>query len=316
MDELTTTRTNELIDPTLHAWGWEVPVYLFLGGLVAGMMIITGYYFYKGRHKESSCVCLLLPLLGIILLSMGMIALFLDLEYKIHVWRMYAAFQVTSPMSWGSWILILVYPVLFGSMIINPPAFISVRVKFISKWSSSLNKNFKLIKITAVLNIVLGIMLGIYTGVLLSALGARPLWNSPMLSILFLVSGLSTAAAFVHMISKNPVEKVQLAKADNFMLTAELIIIGLFIIGLLSSAQAGINSVMLIINGRYAAVFWVFVIFLGMVIPLILQVMAVLHKIKHTAAAPLLVLSGGLILRFVIVYAGQLSHWTKMALMK
>ena len=39
-----------------------------------------------------------------------MLALFLDLEFKKHVYRFYLAFLPSSPMSWGSWILILVYP--------------------------------------------------------------------------------------------------------------------------------------------------------------------------------------------------------------
>jgi formate-dependent nitrite reductase membrane component NrfD len=279
-------------------------------------MIITGYYFYKGRYKESSFVCTVLPLLGIILLSLGMLALFLDLEYKVHVWRMYATFRITSPMSWGSWILILVYPVLFGSMLINPPGLLANRYKFINNWSDKVSGNVKLVKTLSVLNIITGSMLGIYTGILLSSFGARPLWNSPLISILFLVSGISTAAAFVHMISRNVIEKVQFAKVDNLMIALELVIIGLFIIGLLSSARAGIESVMLLINGNYAAVFWVMVVCLGLVIPLIIQSLAIAHKIKHTTIAPLLVLLGGLMLRFVIVYAGQFSHWTKTALLK
>ncbi len=309
--ELTSTRMNEMIDPSLHVWGWEVPVYLFLGGLVAGMMIITGYYIYNGKYKESSCVCLQLPFLSLILLSLGMFALFLDLEYKIHVWRMYMTFEVTSPMSWGSWILILVYPVLIAGMMLNPPAIIVSKFGIVGKWSVKFLENPKLIKATAILCIVLGIMLGIYTGVLLSAFGARPLWNSSLLGILFLVSGLSTAAAFVHMVSKNKEEKVQLARADNSLIVAELVIIILFIIGLLSSAQSGIDAVMLILNGKFAAVFWVFIIGLGLVIPLGIQLLAVNHKIKHTNVAPIMVILGGLFLRFVIVYAGQASHWTR-----
>ena len=33
MLEIVSTRHNPLIDPSLHVWGWEIPVYLFLGGL-------------------------------------------------------------------------------------------------------------------------------------------------------------------------------------------------------------------------------------------------------------------------------------------
>ena len=158
-------------------------------------------------------------------------------------------------------------------------------------------------------NVTLGILLGVYTGVLLSTLGARPLWNTSILWMLFLVSGLSTAAAYGHMIAKNKYEREFLAKADNGFLSVELFVIAMMIIGLLTSSKAHIDAVMLILNGPFAAVFWVFVIGLGIVFPLIIQSLAVSHKIKHTPVAPLMVIIGGLILRFVIVAAGQYSHW-------
>ena len=49
---------------------------------------------------------------------------------------------------------------------------------------------------------------------------------------------------------------------------------------------------------------------MGILLPLTIQLLAVNHKVRHTAVAPILVLAGGLALRFVIVYAGQYSHWT------
>ena len=41
MLEITSTRHNPMVDPVLSVWGWEIPVYLFVGGLVAGMMILA-----------------------------------------------------------------------------------------------------------------------------------------------------------------------------------------------------------------------------------------------------------------------------------
>ena len=49
MLEFLTTRHNPMVDPALHVWGWEIPVYLFLGGWVAGSMIIAGYFARRGR---------------------------------------------------------------------------------------------------------------------------------------------------------------------------------------------------------------------------------------------------------------------------
>ena len=313
MNEITNTRNNHLIDPTLHIWGWEIGVYLFLGGLVAGMMIISGYFLYREKHKQFTTSCTVVPILGIILLSLGMFALFLDLEHKLYTWRMYATFQPTSPMSWGAWILILVYPALIAMALIKVPHFIPMQFYFLFKWSEAINNSKKIRRTIGIANMVLGTGLGIYTGILLSSYGARPLWNSSILGILFLVSGLSTASALVHMISKHAEESRLLARADNLFIIAELIILGMYIINLLSSTEAHINAVHILLNGPYAAGFWVFVVGLGLAIPLLIQSLEVSHKIKHTVVAPILVLAGGLILRYVIVNAGLLSHWTKAA---
>lgn len=312
MNEITNTRNNHLIDPTLSIWGWEISVYLFLGGLVAGMMILSGYFLYRERHKQFVTSCTVVPLIGIILLSVGMFALFLDLEHKLYTWRMYTTFQPTSPMSWGAWILLLVYPAMFAMLLIKVPGFIPKKFSLLFKWSEYINNNKKVIQGIGIANMVVGSGLGIYTGVLLSSYGARPLWNSSILGILFLVSGLSTASALVHMIAKDKEESRLLARADNLFILFELLILGLFIINLLSSTQAHINAVKIILTGPYAAGFWVFVVGLGLVIPLLIQSLAVSHRIKHTVVAPILVIFGGLILRFVIVNAGLLSHWTKV----
>ena len=309
MNELTSTRHNEFIDPALHLWGWEIAVYLFIGGLVAGMMIISGYFIFSGKIKKPDCASFTLPLVSLVLLSAGMLALFLDLEHKLYVWRLYTTFKIESPMSWGAWILIMVYPALAANLLMRPPEILVRKFNKIEDFSRVINSKPFLIKVISVINMLIGAILGIYTGVLLSALSARPLWNSSILWMLFLVSGLSSAAAFVHMIAKDKDERELLAKADNGFLVLEVFVIALFLIGLMSSSLAGSEAAKILLSGPYAAAFWVFVVFSGIVIPLILQFLAVNHKIRHSAVPPIMVIAGGLMLRFVIVFAGQYSHW-------
>ena len=76
MIEITNTRLNHLVDPVLHVWAWQIPVYLFLGGLVAGMMAISGWFLFADRHRRAESVSYLLPGLALVLLSLGMFALF------------------------------------------------------------------------------------------------------------------------------------------------------------------------------------------------------------------------------------------------
>lgn len=309
MHELFHTRMNEGIDPILHAWGWEIPVYLFLGGLVAGMMIISGYFIFIGRTQHTKCSCFLVPLVALGAISIGMFVLFLDLEHKLYAWRMYLTFQWKSPMSWGAWILLFVYPILLLNAIIRVPEEIGKRVSILQKWSDKIIKQTFFVKVIGAMSMVVGGTLGMYTGVLLSSLVARPGWNSSMLWALFLVSGLSSAAAFIHLFARLEEERKLLAKADNGFLITELLIIFLMIIGYLSSTEVHILAANMILTGPYAATFWVFVVGMGIIIPLIIQLFAVNHRVQHTPVAPIMVMLGGLLLRFVIVSIGQASHW-------
>ena len=311
MRELVLTRHNELIDPLVRVWGWEIPVYLFLGGWVAGMMILVGYFLLRGRNREDTCVCSVLPGTSFVLLSLGMGALFLDLEHKLYVWRLYTTFEVTSPMSWGAWILLLVYPALAAAFALRPPGILRDLFPAVDRLSRRLDTTVGVRGIAAA-NLVLGIALGIYTGILLSALGARPFWNSAILGPLFLVSGLSSAAAFGHMVARHQEERELLARSDNVFLAIELFVVALFLVGLLSSSQAHVAAARLVLGGPFTAPFWVLVVGAGIVIPLMIQLLAVTHRIAHTPVGPLLVMAGGLALRFVIVAVGQVSHWAKV----
>ncbi len=318
MLELVSTAHSPATDPHLNVWGWEIPVYLFLGGLTAGIMVLSGWALWKGRrnprpHTTFALASSGLFIVGLAAISLGMLALFLDLAYKAHVWRVYLTMEPTSPMSWGSWILLLVYPVLAAGVLLDPPARILESLPALRPVADRIAADPRVRQAVGFASISVGVGLGIYTGILLSALGARPLWSSGLLGPLFLVSGLSTAAAFAHWASPEPDERVQLAWLDNLFLTIELGLIVLLLVGLMSSTAAHAQAARLLLGGPYTAVFWVGVVGLGIILPLIVQSLAVTRRIIHTPIAPILVMLGGLALRFVIVYAGQYSHWPRLS---
>jgi len=315
--EIVSTRHNPLVDPSLHVWSWEIPVYLFLGGFVAGLMVLSGWALWQGRrnHRPYATFSLAssgLFALGLGAISLGMLALFLDLSHKAYVWRLYLTMKPWSPMSWGAWILLLVYPVLLAGVLLDPPRRLLRALPALDLRWRLLADSMLVRRSTGFVSIASGVALGVYTGILLSALGARPLWSSALLGPLFLVSGLSTSAAFAHWASPEPAEKEQMAWLDNLFLTMELGLIALLLIGLRSGAEAHAEAAGLFLGGPYTAVFWVGVVGLGIVLPLVIQSLAVAHRIGHTRVAPVLVLLGGLALRFVIVGAGQLSHWLRV----
>jgi formate-dependent nitrite reductase membrane component NrfD len=318
LSELVATAHSPATDPHLNVWGWEIPVYLFLGGFTAGIMVLSGWYLWRGRrnrrpHPTFSLASSGLFMLGLAAISLGMLALFLDLGHKPYVWRLYLTMKPWSPMSWGSWILLLVYPVLASAVLLEPPARLVRLLPAVGPLSRRLAEDMRFRKTLGFVSMATGVALGIYTGILLSALGARPLWSSGLLGPLFLASGLSSSAAFAHWASPEPEERRQMAWLDNLFLTIELFLIVLLLIDLASSTAAHADAARLLLGGPYTAVFWVGVVGLGIVLPLIVQSLAVTHRIIHTPIAPVLVMLGGLALRFVIVYAGQYSHWPRLS---
>jgi len=319
---ITTGKAMHLAGTSLHIWSWEVPVYLFLGGLTAGIMILSAYMILKDKENRYPYATNKAMLLVPIIMSIGMGALFLDLKHKLYVWRFYTAFNVTSVMSWGSWILLLVYPfsiiLILATLKKGYPQLYSFIENFIKKtpFKIFLNLFYKVIQLSekykipiAKISIPVGIGLGIYTGILLSGFGARPFWNSSILGPLFLVSGASTGAALMILLAKEKEEKEFFTKIDLTLIITEISILILFIIGLATSSSKHVESLGLIMGGQLTFQFWGFVMIMGLTIPALLEWMELKGKHIPSYIAASLVLIGGLILRFVMVEAGQISSW-------
>ena len=342
MLEFTTTRHNPLIDPQLAVWSWEIPVYLFLGGVVAGMMVLGGLAMLRIARGEDSRAFFSMhtPLLGFVLMNVGMLALLLDLTHRLYVWRIYLTFQASSPMSWGSWLLIVVYGVLLLSALIRLPEawpWLGRKLPQLGTVSDMIVERPLWLSVLAWSNIVLGVGLGIYTGILLNTMVARPLWNSAVLGPLFLFSGLSAAAAMVHLavrvlpgrpapegavrgafaalwqplgaLPPAPGTERALVRADIGFLAVELVLIALLVAGLATSTAAHQQAVGLLFAPPYAWVFWGGIVVLGLVVPIALQALELGHHIAHTVLPAFLVLLGGFALRWVLVNAGQASHF-------
>ncbi len=302
-------RMNPKIDPQLNIWHWEIPLYLFLGGLAAGILFFAALYTLQGKEKEYPAAIRKTPLIVPILLVIGLIALFLDLNHKPWFWRLYTTIRLESPMSWGAWVLMVVTPLSFIWAAIHLkqvfPSF-----KWPLPWLDNLESFFaSRKKILAWIMIVSSLILGMYTGILFSAFNARPLWNTSILGPLFLTSGLSTGAAMNIIFAGTEKEKRSFSKIDLMIIGIELFLIIHIFMGFLASTQVQIDAAKLFLGGPYTASFWILVVFMGMVLPGVLEILE-LKKFKIPVIIPaLLVLFGGLLLRFILTYAGQASRW-------
>ncbi len=315
-ETLVTARLNPKVDPSLGIWSWEIPVYLFLGGLTAGLMFFAAWALLSGREKTAPFAAHRMALWAPIVLSIGMTALFFDLEHKLWVWRFYTSFQVASPMSWGSWLLIFIYPIsLLQILSTLRPGYPGLagwaeRVPLVPRLLDLCERHRRTI---AAWSIPFAIGLGIYTGILLSAFSARPFWNTSILGPLFLVSGLSAAAALAILAAREAAERHLFARIDIGLLIVELALVALLVIGLATGGRQQLQALELILSGPYAALFWGWFVGMGLVLPLLLEWQELRGRLKLVFIAPVLVLIGGFLLRQITVDLGQLSTWTEYA---
>ena len=321
--EMTITGANAITYPYLQIWDWRVAVYLFLGGLTGGLMSMSAVANLrpgKAIPRDQPC-CWRVPLLAPLLLSVGMLFLFLDLELKSHMFWFYLTFQPASPMSWGSWLLVLIYPPMILYALAAVPDEIKARTKIalLKQWGDRLRPSLLPL---ARINFVAGILLSMYTGILLSTFVARPLWNSAILPVLFLVSGMSTGTALMIILARRHDVKLFFTKVDIWLIFAEITILLLMFYGQYTSDAAHRQSILPFFNTTHQFFpFFLSIVFLGIFLPLaiVLKFLEVTgdHSSKITPtgmflmnASAVMVLLGGLVVRFAMVYAGQLSSFS------
>jgi formate-dependent nitrite reductase membrane component NrfD len=306
---ITSGRNLPYIDPHLDLWHWPIPLYLFLGGLAAGILFFAGINFIFDKEEEFPTAIKKAPLLVPIILVVGLAALFIDLKHQLYFWRLYTSFRIWSPMSWGAWVLLAITPLSF-----------LWAASYLKEWRPSWSWRFAFLDSferwiqthrmpMAWAMVVLAVVLGIYTGILLSAFNARPLWNTAMLGPLFLVSGLSTGAATIIMMSNHHEEKRHFAKLDLLLIIIELFFIVHLFMGFLAGPEVQIDAVNLFITGPFALPFWGLVVGLGLVLPALLELLELAGIKIHPALTAFLVLAGGLIFRFIVVEAGEMTRY-------
>ncbi len=309
-------------------WGFPVIIYLFLAGMGAGAtvvgasMMLRGGGGPRGVHHE---IARYGALLGPIPVIVGVLAIIFELGswQAGHYLRFINLFLVMnlSPMSVGSWLLVL--------FIITSLMFAYTYLRFMPmpfgdrlKWRVAL----------AWVNIPLGLGVAVYTGVLLGAMPSRPFWNSPMLAFLFMISALSTGTALIifarsfitrgHLTEEHR-EVVHksgyvLASTDTAMIGFEVLAVFLFLMfAYLTVGDVRYAITTILPGGPLATTFWVGVVLVGLVIPGLLELRAVLpsliYKRKYTVsrytemAIALAVIFGGFMLRYVVVIAGQIT---------
>ncbi len=332
---ITSGRMNPNIDPVLHLWHWQIPFYLFVGGLAAGLLFFAAYNVIMGKDKTFTTAVKIGPIIALISIVLGLIALVLDLKHPAYFWQLYTTIRLGSPMSWGAWTLLIVFFInviwiftylknLFPVFNLKKKFFRKIILFFIKekepveklnwewkyKWLTNFERySIKNRKAWAWVLIIFALILGVYTGILLSAFNARPLWNTSLLGPLFLTSGLSTGAALLMILSKTHEEKISFSRIDLMLIAIEVFFIIHLFMGFLAGPEVQAEAASYFLGGDFTVTFWVNVMVIGLIVPAILESLELL-KFKIPVIIPgILILYGGLMFRFIMVEAGQVIRY-------
>lgn len=310
-------------------WGFLIVNYLFLGGVSAGLYFVSALatFLYKiDAPSPYTRIARLGAFLAPWPVMIGCLLLIFDLGRWHHFYKLFLHLRLVSPMSIGSWLLVLFNLVA----LLNCYAWLTERQRneLFTRLPRSLaflgTFNFDIDhwrRRLAFVGLPISVGVGIYTGVLLGAVQSRPFWNTNLVAQLFLFSALSTGCATLILGLSGREERAQelrlLYGLDICFMVLEFFIVLPYLIHGQLSVQAVQDSLHLILGGPFTILFWVFFLGFGLLAPLVVELRELVpvlvsnrefHYSRFLAAGTaVLILGGGFLLRYIFVFAGQMS---------
>lgn len=308
--------------PLLQSPDWPllIELYFFLVGLSAGAFIAAGIADLFGGRRDRA-VTKAGAYLALVTLIPGGLFLIIDLgmpsRFLHMLWSPLAStsigegsiaflgfhFKFFSPMNVGAWMLLV-----YG-------ACVTLTCLAIYLEDSQGRDYSGLRHIAGAVGAVAAFFMAAYPGQLLAAT-ARPFWmDARPLGALFLAVGATTGMAAVALILKAMGGEAarslgRLRKAYTIALVLQVVALVAVLVAGLSGPAWSAAAGQLLTSGRYALVFWLGAVVIGIIVPFVLEVRDGLFEGYRrgpgmVAVSATLLLVGGFIIKYVVALAGQ-----------
>lgn len=272
------------------AWPGSYAWYFFVIGISVALFFFSALSWYREEFQPLRKSGFFLSLA---LLVVGGLLLIGDLSQPARFLNMLnpAYLKFDSPLAWGSLNLIS-----FG--------LVSVAYLFM------MNKgNDDLAKKLAVIGALLGLGLPIYTGFDLTVHQHRPVWNTPLMPVLFVALSLVSGSAVASFMAGGN-EKLQVM-LRRFMLWSGGATAAMLVSLLGTTAYGGSAAeitFMFMTSGTMGMIFIGLGMLLGLAVPIALLLAPVGRQPVGMMAASVLLLVGGAALRYAILIGPQIVH--------
>jgi formate-dependent nitrite reductase membrane component NrfD len=253
----------------------------YVGGLGGGVYLVSLYF--------NSLLGIFISWLIVVVLKGGFHILYLG--HPLRFWRMFFRPQ-------SSWISRgLIFVVAFIGL-----ALIQLLLAYFRPGTG-------LETVVMVLAVIMAVGTSVYTGFVMNYVNGIQLWISSILPFLFLLCGVLGGFGVMLGIA-HITEGINIAAVETGSMVLMIVMAGLIVIYLTSSryiGPAGKESVMALVKGPIAPVFWIGVVLCGIIIPFIVSSSSLLGgepSVSIQIFAILCEIIGGLTLRYSILKGG------------
>lgn len=279
-------------------WSSGIALDLFFGGIGVGAFLfaVLSRFYREGELETASKVAAIVAPLSV---ALGFVFLLAHLGHPERFIIVYTKVRLTSPIWWGAWLQAI---------------FFVISIIYARMWMSA--RRHPLRRFVGVVGAPFALAVGVYHGFLLMVFKSRPLWNTGPTTVTaicgFIMTGIAVVVLILAVMPRQKVLLKDLRVSRDIMGVA--IAIQLFTLALwLSSLYFGSaesHAAMMRLIQDYGGLFWGVAVVAGLVVPLVVGAVTIAVENRtgrFSYAVPLvtslLVLVGGLSLRYVVVMA-------------
>ena len=270
------------------AWGGAYAIYFFTIGISAALFFFSALSWFREEFKP---LRVRTAYASFVLLAVSGAVLVGDLSQPMRFLNainpLYLNFM--SPLAWGA---------------LNLVSFGVVSVLYIVMMKKGDEGNAKKL---AVIGALLALGLPIYTGFDLTAHQNRPVWNTPLIPVLFVALSLVSGAAVATFLAAGEAKLVASLRQIMLWSTGA---VGVMLVSLMgTTAYGGVGqelTFMILTTGSMSLAFLWLGVILGTAAPIALLLAPFGRQTSGVMLSALLILVGGMALRYSILVGGQI----------
>ncbi len=269
-------------------WGGAYAIYFFTIGISAALFFFSALSWFREEFKSLRVKA---AYASFVLLAVSGALLIGDLSQPLRFLNTMNPFYLnfSSPLAWGG---------------LNLASFGIVSVLYIVMLKKGRDGNAKTL---AIIGALLALGLPVYTGFDLTAHQNRPVWNTPLIPVLFVALSLVSGAAVAAFLAAGEAKLV--ASLRQIMLWSSGAV-GVMLVSLMgTTAYGGVGqelTFMILTTGSLSLAFVWLGIILGTAAPIAVLLAPFGRQTGGVMLSALLILVGGMALRYSILVGGQI----------